>query len=135
MDASRRAYLRLAPALAAGGVAGCLGSDDEDGQLTVTVRNQTDEAVPVTVTIADDEGQEWTSDGDVGAGVAAALVDDQYPPGRYTIEVRSDRWAASGLWDTETCTDYAFVATLSAGDDGPAVEASSTCEGGREGAT
>jgi len=129
MDTSRRAYLRLAPMLAVGGVSGCLGSDgDEDGHLSVSVRNQTDEAVPVTATVANDEGEEWVYEGDVGAGVAAAFVDEQYPPGRYTIEVRGNRWAASGLWNTETCTDYAFVATLSAGADGPMIEAASSCE-------
>lgn len=93
------------------------------------VQNRTDSDHVVSATVADPDGEvlERVTDERVSANVGTTFESTGYGSGPYTVRVRGESWATSGLWDPGVCSDYAFTTTLEEADGRPAVTATAAC--------
>jgi hypothetical protein len=133
MSTTRRRLLASTAVAAASALAGCsaVGSTDRtDATLAVRVRNRSDRAQTVSVTVTDDEGtvRDRVAGETIPAGVSAAFDGAGYGPGRYTIRVEGDGWATGDLWDPAVCRAYVSITTLEEVDGRPTVAVESACE-------
>ncbi|CDK38849.1 hypothetical protein [Halorubrum sp. AJ67] len=123
----RRRLLAASATVVAGGVAGCLGSDDP-GRLDLTVRNDGDGPVDVDVVVEGDDGTTYEEESDrVDAGVARAFEVVVGATGRHEVAVTGPDWEGRLAWDAGTCQLY--DATMVVG--GGTVEVAGECVNSR----
>jgi len=119
----RRRLLAAGTIALAGGVAGCLGSD-EPSRLDLTVRNDGDGPVDVEVLVEGDDGTTYEEESDrVDAGVARAFEVVVGETGRHEVAVTGPDWEGRLAWDAGVCSLY--DATMVVG--GGTVEVAGEC--------
>lgn len=98
--------------------AGCLGLGETDaGRLDLTVRNDGDAPVDVSVVVEGDDGTTYEETSDrVDAGVARAFEVTVGETGRHEVVVTGADWEGRLAWDAGVCARYDGTVAVDAGN-------------------
>ena len=137
---NRRRFLgAVAGPTAAGALvalAGCVGSEDGIGDLTITVTNEEEITHTVAVTVTNQAGDvvESLADEDVEPGIGRSFTSGGYPDDTYQVAIEDDRgglpaWKQTTRWSNLLeCPSLVFELRLTSQNGSRNVITSKRCE-------